>query len=1166
MVPRTILRQLARLRRRERLLALAWGVTRGLAIGILVLAVACLVDWFIDRRRDTPLTLRWAMLLAQIALWGFLLVAYLFRPLSRRMSDSRLSLWVEDKALGLKHRLISAVQLNRPGAATAGMSPELIAAVTREAERETVALDFRGIADHRRLKWSALVAAPLALAIAIILVCWPTTVQPLLARQFLAERDIPRSVYLESVSRELVWPSGEEVLLRFRATGASLTDQLHGEVRIDPDGQASERYPLIAETLSSSAEASFVARVPAALNDFTYLAWLKDGRTRQPSRVHFEPRPALVEQRAWVLLPHYYGLRPNGQPYEVEQPRGDIVAVPQASARVAVKLQKPVTQAVVEILGQPDGSAPSASTEAVLRRLTMRLEEGGASAACTFDPQSNETAYRILIQDQYGFENATPPRRTIRILPEEAPHVALLPERFAVSGDSGPTEDFEVEGVPVPLGGAIRIAYACSAAAGLSRAQLRFRVNEGPWRPLPLAEVAASAQTGPFDPRQGAFEKSSPAEQIEFHAVPATDLEQSPGRNEGGGRFDFQTRSIPDVQVGDKIEFYVEVFDHNPDPERPPGRSESRVKAVVTPAELEAWVRQTLQEESRIRKLEGNQRDVFAQAGFNDDDTAMSPRVGNTPDLAAANPPAPGPIGSTFVRDWQLVGPFPSEGDRGHDELYLPESEPVNLGQEYDGIRGKIRWRFHHSDTDKIDLERFFAHGEAGVAYAVCWVRAPAKRAAVLATGSDDGIKVWLNRKLTLDRHVHREAIPGEDQRRIELAAGWNEILVKVDNDFGTWAFYLELRSGNSGRPLRDIEFRTTPPDGELPKPAIARFLHDWQLLGPFRDSAGGGHATAHPPEREKVSLAREYDGAQGRIRWRLHHTDKDLIDLAGFFNYREPASAYAVCWVHTERQRPVVLSVGSDDGIKIWINRKLVLDHAIARQALPGQDLVNTELAAGWNELLLKIDNISAEWGFYCELRDASNGQPLRDVRFQMAPPPGGAAAPRADSKLFLRDWQLLGPFASQGADGHGKEYPPEKDKFKAGKEYDGAKGKIHWRLHHSDADYIDLSRFFVHRQAGVAYAVCWVRSDMQKPVWLKIGSKDGIKIWINRKLAFAHKTSRRAEPGQDETRATLQQGWNEILVKVDNIDKDWGFFLELRDASTNTALSGVEIRTAPP
>src|SRR5207253_9671198 len=166
---------------------------------------------------------------------------------------------------------------------------------------------------------------------------------------------------------------------------------------------------------------------------------------------------------------------------------------------------------------------------------------------------------------------------------------------------------------------------------------------------------------------------------------------------------------------------------------------------------------------------------------------------------------------------------------------------------EYSGINGKIRWKPLRSDTNKIDLEKFFTHGEAGVAYAVCWINAPQKRAALLATGSDDGIKVWLNGKLTLARHVHREAVPGEDQHRIELAAGWNEILVKVDNDFGTWAFYLELRSANSGRPLRDIEFRITPPEGGVPKPAIARFVRDWQLLGPVRDSVGEGHATAHP-------------------------------------------------------------------------------------------------------------------------------------------------------------------------------------------------------------------------------------------------------------------------------------------------------------------------------
>ncbi|HEV3116075.1 MAG TPA: hypothetical protein VGY58_03425, partial [Gemmataceae bacterium] len=646
MVPRTILKRLAQLRRRERLLGVLWGTARGVAVAAVVLGLACLLDWLIDRRQDTPLALRWTMLLVQSVMWGTLLIGFLCRPLLRRMSDSHLSLYVEDKTPALGQRLISAVQLNRRGARVEGMSPDLIAAMTREAEAQTAGIDFRRLADHRRLRWSAVTAAPIALAIGIALLCWPATIEALLARQFLADREIPRSVHLESVSRELVWPAGEDVELRFYATGPSLSGQVLGQVRINPDGQASERYPMVLEEISSTGTATYVARVPSAITDFTYLAWLGDGRTRQPSRVHFEARPAVVEQRAWVLLPRYYGLRPNGERYEQEQPRGDIVAVPNASVRIAITTQKPLVHATLELLGSASTPSVAPAPEVVLRTLELKLGEGGDTAACTFDPRPQETAYRILVRDRFDFENIAPPRRSLRVLPEESPQVALLPERFPASGDDGPAEDFEVEGVPVPLGGSIRIAYTCTAPSGLSHAQLRFRVNEGSWRPLPLTEMTASEQTGPFDPRQGAFEKSSALDQVEFHALSSSDPERQPGRRRGGGRFDFQTRRIPELKVGDKIEFYVEVFDRNPDPERAPGRSEARIKSVVTPAELESWVRQTLQEESRIRKLEGNQRGVFAMGGSGEGDAAAerSPADDSPPP-----PRLPGQAASTFV-------------------------------------------------------------------------------------------------------------------------------------------------------------------------------------------------------------------------------------------------------------------------------------------------------------------------------------------------------------------------------------------------------------------------------------------------------------------------------------------------------------------------------------
>ncbi len=58
MVPRSLLRQLKRLRRRERLLRLTWAVARCLAVFSVVLAAACLIDFVVDLYRDTPRALR----------------------------------------------------------------------------------------------------------------------------------------------------------------------------------------------------------------------------------------------------------------------------------------------------------------------------------------------------------------------------------------------------------------------------------------------------------------------------------------------------------------------------------------------------------------------------------------------------------------------------------------------------------------------------------------------------------------------------------------------------------------------------------------------------------------------------------------------------------------------------------------------------------------------------------------------------------------------------------------------------------------------------------------------------------------------------------------------------------------------------------------------------
>ena len=201
--------------------------------------------------------------------------------------------------------------------------------------------------------------------------------------------------------------------------------------------------------------------------------------------------------------------------------------------------------------------------------------------------------------------------------------------RPACAGAADAGDDFFVDGLPLPLGGPIPIAYAASGPYGLGQARLLFRVlkkrssgndetGEVKWLTLPLREVAGNDKAGPFNPRRGAFENSGRKDQIYFHASPETNPLP---RTLGGGRFDFKTTGIPDGQggllhlsVGDQVEYCIEVSaDKSGNPARPSARSESRVKTVVSFNDLDRWLADNLQEAQRLRQLDSKQSGLFEE-------------------------------------------------------------------------------------------------------------------------------------------------------------------------------------------------------------------------------------------------------------------------------------------------------------------------------------------------------------------------------------------------------------------------------------------------------------------------------------------------------------------------------------------------------------------------
>lgn len=158
-------------------------------------------------------------------------------------------------------------------------------------------------------------------------------------------------------------------------------------------------------------------------------------------------------------------------------------------------------------------------------------------------------------------------------------------------------------------------------------------------------------------------------------------------------------------------------------------------------------------------------------------------------------------------------------------------------------------------------------------------------------------------------------------------------------------------------------------------------FLRSWQLLGPIpvvtagepdgaaRKAAftndllqaiGGEASLEHAPE-SAVSIA------DLSLRWRPLTDTNLVIDLGSHIGLRDDVIAYAFAEIDIPEATRVVLGVGSDDGIRVWLNGALVHENWVGRQAVPDSDLVPVELRKGRNRILVKIQNMSGPWGFAC-------------------------------------------------------------------------------------------------------------------------------------------------------------------------------------------------------
>lgn len=155
-----------------------------------------------------------------------------------------------------------------------------------------------------------------------------------------------------------------------------------------------------------------------------------------------------------------------------------------------------------------------------------------------------------------------------------------------------------------------------------------------------------------------------------------------------------------------------------------------------------------------------------------------------------------------------------------------------------------------------------------------------------------------------------------------------------------------------------------------------AGFIRSWKVIGTF--DFGTGLESIYPPENE-LKFDKSYSGKGGMVNWKTENISSsgylNLISVMSKRNTdvspRAEGIAYAYAEVKSPNDREVKLTLGSNDGAKMWINGEVVYNKHAARNAIADQEILTAKMKKGKNKILVKIENIGASWGLYLRVVD---------------------------------------------------------------------------------------------------------------------------------------------------------------------------------------------------
>ncbi len=168
-------------------------------------------------------------------------------------------------------------------------------------------------------------------------------------------------------------------------------------------------------------------------------------------------------------------------------------------------------------------------------------------------------------------------------------------------------------------------------------------------------------------------------------------------------------------------------------------------------------------------------------------------------------------------------------------------------------------------------------------------------------------------------------------------------------------------------------------------------YIKDWLIVGPFPNCEDCSTISYHHDKKCKgfyTDYLESIDGEKNAIpteglkvivankgiekTWFKLHSTEDKIHLTNL-KPKDMVVAYAFCQIESQKKQKTILSVGSNDGVRVFLNGEEVHEsHEYnGRWLQADNDYIPVNLIKGTNNLMLKIDQGTGDFGYVVRFLD---------------------------------------------------------------------------------------------------------------------------------------------------------------------------------------------------